>query len=94
MGLYNSYGRNPSVQLKVAEDLACRGFDVGDLVDLADGVYVGWGGFVVVVGGRLAGTWNGCTTSWGDFIDPSDVIRQRDPVTQAMILGDRKRTDE
>jgi len=81
MGVYNTYGSNPAVQLKVAEVLTLKTFSLGDPVDLADGLYVGNEGFVIVESGKLSGTsthlalkdgklggWSQATTSWGDVL--------------------------
>lgn len=55
MGLYNSY---EGVQFKVAEELSCHYYKVGDFVDIPDGLYLGWAGFVVVKAGVLLGVYD------------------------------------
>jgi len=75
MGLFNTYG---STQLKVG-DLYCRLFDVGDTVDVPDGVYVGWEGVVVIVDGVFAAEFEHLVSKWGDEIDPGTVLDEHTP---------------
>ena len=64
MGLYDTYA---SVQLKVGPRV-CKDYVVGDSVPIADGVYVGWDGAVVVIGGQLAAVFSEVTDKWGNSI--------------------------
>lgn len=51
MGCYDTFG-NLSIQLKCTECLLNH-FNVGDDVELSDGIYVGYEGCVVVFGGKF-----------------------------------------
>jgi hypothetical protein len=50
MGLYNSFS---GVQLKLEKELYLKYYDIGDKVDLNDGLYLGADGFVVIHKKRL-----------------------------------------
>ena len=57
MGIYDTYWSKDgmySVQLKVGPNLSLHNFDIGDKVDIEDGVYVSFEGVVVIVNNKLA----------------------------------------
>lgn len=70
MGVYNTYG---DVQLKVSDNLDLTEFEVGDPVDIPDGLYVGYGGFVLIQEGKLASVFESVTSSWGGKVYADDI---------------------
>lgn len=83
MGLYNTYGS--SCQLKVGNDLQCKHFNVGDEVDIPDGVYIAFEGAVVILNGKLAAVFSSITDKWGSKLDCRDIIDDRNPIKQALL---------
>mgnify|MGYP001613846378 CR=1 FL=1 len=74
MGLFDDYA---GVQLKVGND-AMKEYDeyaVGDAVPIADGIYVGWEGFVVVHAGKILCVAETITTKWGMTASAESVLR-------------------
>ena len=88
MGLYNTYGET---QLKAAaaqgKDLSLEVFNIGDKVDLKDGVYLGGTGAVVVIDGILVGEFKEVITSWGHKLKPKEIIDKYNPLTHAMEIA-------
>jgi len=83
MGVYDTYGE---IQLKVGP---CRLFDfeVGDLVPLADGVYIGHEGAAVIVDGRLMVTFKDIITKWGESVKAASLLNIEDnPVWGAIAV--------
>lgn len=81
MGLYNTYWDGQlGVQLKVAEELQCLNFNVGDEADIPDGVYCGYDGVVVVKNGILVGCFDKLTTTWGDELNPTKIVDPLNPM--------------
>ena len=70
MGMFDDYG---TVQLKVGP-CEMLSFKPGDEVPIPDGVYVAWGGVVVIHGGRFVGEWTVLTTKWGTEVDPGVAL--------------------
>ena len=90
MGIYDTYGKQ-GVQLKVG-DPSLNYFKEGDEVDIADGVYLGYEGAVVIIDGKLAKVFNYVRDKWGGKIKVKDIIDPINPITQALdsmkIMGD------
>ena len=83
MGMYDTLG---IVQIKCGR---CAGyhFEVGDAVAKAqidDGVYVGYGGIVVVVGGVFVAEFEHVTNKWGGTIDALPILNIQNPVAKAI----------
>jgi len=90
MGIYDTYGKQ-GVQLKVG-DPSLDHFKEGDEVNIADGVYLGYEGAVVIVNGKLAKVFSYLKDKWGGKIRVRDIINPINPITQAVqsmkITGD------
>lgn len=71
MGIYDTYG---STQLKVG-DSALTYYKIGDSVDIEDGIYVGWDGFVVIKDGVFIAECETITSTHGDVISSEKVLR-------------------
>jgi len=82
MGIYDTYGRQ-AVQLKVG-DPSLDHFKEGDEVNIADGVYLGYEGAVVIVNGKLAKVFSYLKDKWGGKIRVRDIINPINPITQAV----------
>jgi len=71
MGVYNIYG---NVQLKVADDLTLKTFEIGDKVDIPDGAYVGYEGVVIVIDGKLSRVFPGLFDKYGGEYDLLQIV--------------------
>ena len=71
MGVYDTYG---NVQIKVGE-VAVREYEIGDTVDIPDGVYIAPDGVVVIINSIFVATFQTLNSKWGDIIIPSEVVR-------------------
>lgn len=91
MGIYNTYGEQ-YIQLKCG-DCDCSHYEIGSIVDIPDGVYIGYEGIVVVQNNRLVATFppNSMYTKWGD--DVTVDLSQWSPTVAAMLQV-KKELDE
>lgn len=78
MGTYDTFGAI-GVQLK-AGPCKCRQFDVGDSVDIDDGVYVGYEGIVAIKGGAVVMVTDLFYDKWGGEISCKALLDERNPV--------------
>ena len=65
MGVYDIYG---DVQLKVSENVCCKYHEIGDKVNISDGIYVGYEGVVVVVDGTFVAQFHEIRDKWGGIL--------------------------
>ena len=70
MGVYDTYGE---VQLKIG-DTCLRQYELGDEVEIPDGVYVGTDGVVVISGGIFVECFENFWDKWGSPIYPADLL--------------------
>lgn len=85
MGVYNFYGDKLQLQLKVGindPEEAFKHFNVGDKVDIPDGIYIGEGAIAIHNGILVAETEN-VFDKWGNQMSLSTMIQRRSPVYQA-----------
>ena len=75
MGIYNTYGEN-GLQLKVG-DLCLKHFDLGDKVDISDGIYLEYGGIIVIKDGIFIAEFEELTDKWGGIIKPDELLDER-----------------
>jgi hypothetical protein len=75
MGTPDCYGSD-NIQLKIGR-CECRHYDVGDRVEIPDGVYVGHEGVVVIKDSVMIATFPSLTDKWGGSIDPESVLMDR-----------------
>ena len=89
MGVYDCYGR---CQLKVGP-CELKVYDVGDKVPISDGIYLDYGGAVVIKDGVFVAEFEDLTDKYGSPIDISDMVDERNPVNQAVkiMMGDGER---
>jgi hypothetical protein len=78
MGVYGIYGKM-EIQLKVGDTDLTR-FNVGDKVNLSDGIYLGFEGAVIIKDGIFIAEFDTLTSKWGDLILPSAIITEYNPV--------------
>lgn len=92
MGVFDDYGR---VQLKVGQP-RCHYFQLGDAVEIPDGVYLGNEGVVVIHGGKFIAQYPEIISKWGDLLQPSDLLYPHNPVIResAKHLNQWKKTNE
>ncbi len=73
MGTYNTYG---NVQIKVGT-LDMKQYKIGDKVEIADGIYIGYCGAVVIKDSIFVMESRNLTDKWGQPIDCLTVLRGR-----------------
>ncbi len=72
MGVYNCFGKK-GIQLKVG-NCALKDYQIGDKVDIPDGVYIGYGGVVVIKDGIFIADFDNLTDKWGGVITPRNLL--------------------
>jgi len=82
MGTFDSYG-DKGIQIKAGECMMCH-YEVGDVCDLKDGIYLGYNGAIVVLDGKFIAEFPHIFTKYGSIIDNHDIIDQYNPVVQVM----------
>ncbi len=70
MGMYDMYGKT---QLKVGES-EMKWYRVGEETKIPDGVYLGWEGVVVVVGGRFVAEFPVVCDKWGNCVEVGRLL--------------------
>lgn len=91
MGMFDTYG---NVQLKVGDELYCQDFTIGDSVNIPDGVYLGYEGAVVIVGGVFVAEFGNLVTKWGSRVDIKPLVDPHSPVVKAIAEMGLKPTPE
>ena len=93
MGVYNTYGNKVQAQLKVADELCLRHFNIGEEVDIPDGLYIDYGGIIVVKDHVLVDEF--CPPEvfdkWGGRVDLIRLLEPLNPLTVAIngaIVGE------
>jgi hypothetical protein len=69
MGLFNTYG---GVQLKINRDM--NSYEIGERVDLNDGIYVGREGVIVVTNRQLTAMFPTMVNKYGEELNLRKVI--------------------
>ncbi len=82
MGIYNTYGEN-GLQLKVGECCLMH-FKLGSKVDIPDGVYIEYGGVVVIKDGIFIAEYKTLTDKWGGLITIDEILDERNPIRKIM----------
>lgn len=72
MGIYNTYGEK-GIQLKVGE-LSMKHYNLGDKVEIPDGIYVGYGGVVVIKDQTFIAEFPFVKDKWGGVITPREIL--------------------
>ena len=80
MGVYDEYA---GIQLKVGPCCLAQ-YDVGDKVEIPDGVYVGHSGVVVILDGKFVGEFGTMISKWGNTIYPEEVLYPHDAVRRVI----------
>ena len=74
MGVYNTYGEN-GLQLKVG-DLCLKHFNIGDKVDINDGVYLEYGGVIVIKDGVFMAEYENLIDKWGGIHETDEFLNE------------------
>lgn len=82
MGMYDTYGEL-GIQLKVGER-ALNDYQVGDAVQIPDGIYVGHTGAIVIKDGMFIVEFSHLLSKWGDRLSPDEIILDYDFVKQTV----------
>lgn len=72
MGVFNTFGEN-EIQIKLG-DCELKHYNIGDEVDIPDGIYVGWEGIVVIHEGKFLKDYACVFSKWGDPIISKNII--------------------
>jgi hypothetical protein len=83
MGLYDTYGDDQEIQLKVGNP-DMHHYKVGDIVEIPDGVYVGWEGVVIISGSKLVASSSKIFNKWGGELNKEDLIKNDSEVHQVI----------
>ena len=81
MGMYDTYGEE-AIQLKVGPR-KMNHYSIGDLVDLADGIYLAHEGAVVINDKRVIFTTKKVFTKWGGEITLRECLEAENPIAKA-----------
>ena len=75
MGVYDTYGEQAG-QLKVIDTVSLRHYDVGDKVNIPDGIYLTYVNAIVILNGVFIAEFETLTTKWGEPMRPRTIIGQ------------------
>jgi hypothetical protein len=80
MGAYDCFG---NCQLKVG---LCEliEYKIGDVVPIQDGVYLDYGGVVVIKDHKFIAEFSELRDKWGGHIEPREIIDPINPVSRAL----------
>jgi hypothetical protein len=94
MGCYDTFG-TLGIQLKNGE-CVLNEFSIGDKVNLSDGIYVGFGGFVVIYNGIFVAEIPGDTIidKWGQPIQVNIDERNPSNYTTGVLVRDYEKETE
>ena len=90
MGMYDYFG---DVQLKVG-DCCMNNYKIGDAVPIADGVYVGYEGVVVIQTGLFIAFHPKLKDKWGNEIDMENTMKLNNPLYKVLLDGGFERLDD
>lgn len=82
MGMYDVYG--DGIQVKINPQ--GLNYEVGDKLSLADGIYIGYEGIIVVEHGEFIALfgYNELFDKWGNRLSCKDILDSNNPVSQAV----------
>jgi len=80
VGVYDCYG---DCQLKVGP-CELNAYKIGDKVFIPDGIYLDYGGAVVIKDGVFVAEYKSLTDKYGTPINIHDLVDERNPVSQAV----------
>lgn len=91
MGYYDCY---EEIQIKV--NPSGKTYKLGDKVEIDDGVYLGYEGVIVILGGQFIAKVDVLYDKWGGVIEPNSIIDRYNPVQQEIIniLNSKERVKE
>ena len=82
MGVYDQYGKL-GIQIKVGHCCLAQ-YEIGDDVEIPDGVYVANEGAIVIVDGKFVAEFETMTSKWGDVLDAGEILRPHSPMLQSL----------
>lgn len=77
MGMFDNFD---GIQIK-AGPCEMLHFDIGDKAPIADGVYVGYEGVVVIKGGVFVAAFDNLFDKWGDVVDTHEILNSLNPLS-------------
>ncbi len=78
MGLYDTFFTKDEDEIQLKNGLCkLNEYHIGEEVPLKDGVYVDYGGIVVIVGGKFVATFPYITDKWGGEFGPRVLLSGR-----------------
>lgn len=79
MGTFNTFGKK-YIQLKVGSCCMMH-YDIGDKVDIPDGIYLAYEGIVVISdNGKLIAFCDKLFDKWGNAININELLNKNNPV--------------
>jgi len=81
MGTYDTYGEN--IQIK-AGGCMMKDYEIGDICDLADGIYLEYGGAIVILDGKFVAEFSYIFDKWGGALNCKNIIDDYNPCFQAI----------
>lgn len=85
MGTYNTYiDGEKQCQLKIGDTSEMICFNAGDKVPIQDGLYLEYGGIVIVKNGIFVGIFDQLIDKWGGIVDHRKIVDENSPVTSAI----------
>jgi len=80
MGLYDCYG---NCQLKIGP-CELDVYDIGDKVSIPDGIYIDYGGLVVIKDGVFVAEFEDLTDKYGSSLDIKEIVEGQNPIAQVV----------
>ena len=84
MGCYDTYGKI-RMQMKIGCD-GMSDYSIGDRVPLEDGIYLGYGGAIVVKDGIFIAEFENIRDKWGNLMSCNDLIASNNPISKYLRL--------
>lgn len=72
MNLHNTFGKN-RIQLEVGE-LRAKNFEIGDRIDIPDGLYLGLGGAVMIINRMFVAEFGVIFDKQGEVLDIKKIV--------------------
>lgn len=88
MGKYDTV---EGIQIKSTPDPCYQTYNVGDIIDLPDGLHVSYEGVFLVEEGRIKGTARDLYDKWGERLSLDTILDPKNPVLQALEKIEKRR---
>jgi len=82
VGIYDTVGSN-NIQIKLL-DSSLHHFNIGDKIEVQDGLYIGLDGWFTVKNGTVSDEGTVIFDKWGNQLNCGEIIQNRSEVVQAI----------